>query len=464
MNTSDDRPVSRPEQPRLFEMPADDASPSPPAEPPALAGRPRLRTANREQIVFRTAALDELIPCDHPARTVWDYVEGLDLSPLYQSIKSVVGNPGRPCIDPKILMALWLYATIDGVGSARQLDALCRSHDAYRWILGDVPINYHTLADFRTAHGELLDQLLSQSVAVLMAEGLVDLNRVAQDGMRVRASAGAASFRRRPTLEEALAEAEAQVQALRAELQDDPAAGNRRQQKARERATRERAERIKGAWDRLPELEAKKKPEDRQKARCSTTDPEATVMKMPDGGFRPAYNVQFSTATDSQIIVGVDVVTVGSDAGQMAPMVEQIESRYDQTPHEVLVDGGFAQHEQIDAVSAPEVGCTVYAPVPAPKDRQVDRYAPKPGDSPAVAAWRSRMASAEAQTTYKERAATAECVNAQARNRGLIQLRVRGRLKAKAIALWHALAHNLMRAVSLRAAAAGVRAAAAVTG
>ena len=157
-------------------------------------------------------------------------------------------------------------------------------------------------------------------------------------------------------------------------------------------------------------------------------------------------------------------MTVGSDAGQMAPMVEQIESRYDQTPHEVLVDGGFAQHEQIDAVSAPEVGCTVYAPVPAPKDRQVDRYAPKPGDSPAVAAWRSRMASAEAQTTYKERAATAECVNAQARNRGLIQLRVRGRLKAKAIALWHALAHNLMRAVSLRAAAAGVRAAAAVTG
>ena len=129
-----------------------------------------------------------------------------------------------------------------------------------------------------------------------------------------------------------------------------------------------------------------------------------------------------------------------------------------------MVDGGFAQHEQIDAVSAPEVGCTVYAPVPAPKDRQVDRYAPKPGDSPAVAAWRSRMASAEAQTTYKERAATAECVNAQARNRGLIQLRVRGRLKAKAIALWHALAHNLMRAVSLRAAAAGVRAAAAVTG
>jgi transposase len=463
MNTPSDRHRSRPEQPPLFETPADDHRPTPPAEPPVLYGRPRLRTANRDQIVFRAAALDELIPPDHPARVVWDYADGLDLSSLYDLIKSVEGNPGRPPIDPKILMALWLYATIDGVGSARQLDELCRSHSAYQWICGDVSVNYHTLSDFRTAQGKLLDQLLTQSVAVLLAEGLVDLNRVAQDGMRVRANAGAASFRRRPTLEEALAEAEAQVQALRAELEEHPAASNRRQQKARERASRERAQRIKGALDRLPELEAKKKPEDREKARCSTTDPDATVMKMPDGGFRPAYNIQFSTATDSQIIVGVDVVTSGSDAGQMAPMVEQIKSRYEETPKEVLVDGGFAQHDQIEAVSAAEVGCTVYAPVPAPKDPKVDRYAPKPGDSPAVADWRARMASDEAKAIYKERAATAECVNAQARNRGLYQLRVRGQLKAKAIALWHALAHNMMRAVSLRVAAR-VRAAAAVIG
>jgi transposase len=464
MDTTSDRNPPHLEQPPLFEMPAADDKPSPPAGSPTLVGRPRLCTANRFQVVFRAATIDELIPTDHPARTVWDYAEGLDLSPLYDRIKAVEGNPGRPPIDPKILMALWLYATIDGVGSARQLDELCRRHEAYQWICGDVRANYHTLSDFRTAHGELLDRLLTQSVAVLLAEGLVDLNRVAQDGMRVRASAGAASFRRRPTLEEALAEAEAQVRALRAELEADPAAGDRRRQEARERAARERAERIKGALDRLPELEAKKKPEDRAKARCSTTDPDATVMKMGDGGFRPAYNVQFSTATDSQIIVGVEVVTTGSDSGQMAPMIEQIESRYEAAPNEVLVDGGFAQHDQIEAVSAAEVGCTVYAPVPAPKDPKGDRYAPKPGDSPAVAAWRERMAGAAAKAIYKERAATAECVNAQARNRGLIQLRVRGRLKVRAIALWYALAHNLMRAVSLRAAAAEVRAAAAVLG
>jgi transposase len=429
--------------------------PSAEAEPADLGrGRPRLRTANRQQIVFRAAPLDALLPADHPARVVWDYVEGLDLDPLYDRIKAIAGRPGRAPIDPKILMALWLYATVEGVGSARQLDGLCRDHAAFQWIVGDVSTNYHTLADFRTDHGELLDDLLTKSVAALVTEGLVDLNRVAQDGMRVRASAGAASFRRRPTLEEALAQAEAQVEALRAEAEEDPAASDRREKGARQRAVRERAERVKAALERLPELEAKKKAGEKDKARCSTTDPEATVMKMADGGFRPAYNFQFTTATDSQVIVGVDVETTGSDAGQMVPMVEQVKERYETVPDEVLVDGGFAQHDQIETVSGPGMGCTVYAPVPKPKDPRVDRHAPKPGDSAAVAAWRERMGTEQAKAIYKERASTAECVNAQARGRGLLRLLVRGLAKVKAIALWHALAHNLLRAASLRAAAA----------
>lgn len=441
-----------PAQPTLFEVP--DPDPAPPAHVPAAA--PRLRRADRHQVVFRAAPLDALIPDDHPARTVWAYVEGLDLAPLYDRIKAVAGRPGRAPIDPRILMALWLYATIEGVGSARRLDALCRDHAAFLWIAGDVPTNYHTLADFRTDHVALLDDLLTRSVAALLAEGLVDLNRVAQDGLRVRASAGAASFRRRPTLEEALAQAEAQVEALRAEAEEDPAASDRRQRGARERAARERAERVRAALGRLPELEAKKKAGERDRARCSTTDPEATVMKMADGGFRPAYNVQFATATGSQVIVGVAVETTGSDAGQMAPMVEQVEGRYEAVPGEVLVDGGFAQHDQIEAVGGPGLGCTVYAPVPKPRDPRVDRYAPKPGDGAAVAAWRQRMGTESAKAIYKERAATAECVNAQARGRGLLRLLVRGLAKVRAIALWHALAHNLLRAASLRAAATGM--------
>jgi len=450
MSTPSERKRSRPDQPAFFE-PAGDPPPAPkPAEP--ARGKPRLRTANREQIVFRAAPLDALIPKDHPARIVWDYVEGLDLSPLYDRIRSVERAPGRAPIDPKILMTLWLYATIEGIGSARHLDELCREHAAFQWIAGDVSTNYHTLADFRTDHVDLLDDLLTQSVATLVAEELVDLNRVAQDGMRVRASAGAASFRRRPTLDESLAQAQAQVEALQAEVEEDPAATDRRRKSAQQRAARERAERIKAALERLPELEAKKKAGSKDQARCSTTDPEATVMKMGDGGFRPAYNVQFATDTKSQVIVGVDVITSGSDAGQMAPMVVQVEDRSGVTPREWLVDGGFAQHDQIESVSDREPGCTVYAPVPKPKDPKVDRHAPKPGDGPAVAAWRQRMATDAAKAIYKERASTAECVNALTRTRGLILLAVRGLVKVKAIALWHALAHNLLRGAQLRPA------------
>jgi hypothetical protein len=200
---------------------------------------------------------------------------------------------------------------------------------------------------------------------------------------------------------------------------------------------------------RLPELEAKKAANEKHKARSCTTDPEATVMKMADGGFRPAYNLPYSADTATQVITGVEAVTAGSDAGQLPPMLEQIHDRFGVYPKTTLVDGSFARHEDIEAVSKPEVGCTVYAPVPEPKEPQRDRYIPLPGDSEAVAEWRKRMGKPEAKAIDKERAATVECVNAQARNRGLVQLPVRGRLKVKAVALWFAVAHNVSRAVSL---------------
>jgi transposase len=411
-------------------------------------GSPRLREADRTQVCLRPVDLESLLPEEHRARSVWAYVEGLDLTPLYQEIAAVEGEAGRPATDPKILLALWLYATLEGVGSARALDRLCTSHGAYQWLCGGVPMNYHTLADFRTAHGAFLDTLLTQSVATLMASGLVALTRVAVDGVRVRAHAGAASFRRRATLERCLAEASAQVQALRAEVDADPGATTARQRAARERAARERQARVAQALAHLPALEAKKKPEDRTKARTSTTDPEARVMKLADGGYRPAYNLQFAADTGAQVIVGVAATTAGSDHGQLAPMVGQVEARHAQPPAATLVDGGFVTKEDLVAVSA---RTTVYAPVPRPKDPTRDPHVPLPDDPPAVAAWRERMGTPAAQALYKERAATAECVNAQARNRGLRQLPVRGLAKVRVIALWYALAHNLLRAVALGA-------------
>jgi transposase len=431
-------------------FPDDIPDAGPPARPLPAPPAPRLREANRTQVCLRPVDLESLLPEDHRARIVWAYVEGLDLTPLYERIQAVEGEAGRSATDPKILLALWLYATLETVGAARALNRLCTAHIAYQWLCGGVPMNYHTLADFRTAHGAFLDTLLTQSVATLMAEGLVELERVAQDGVRVRASAGAASFRRRKTLEACLAEAEAQVRTLRAELEADPGATTARQRAARERAARERQARVAQALAHLPALEAKKKPDERPKARASTTDPEARVMKMADGGYRPAYNLQFAADTASQVIVGVDATNAGTDHGQLAPMVAQVEERHQRPPAAMLVDGGFATKEDIAAVSD---RTTVYAPVQKPKDPTRDPHAPLPTDTPAVAAWRQRMGTPEAQAIYKERAATAECVNAQARNRGLRQLCVRGLAKVRVIALWYAVAHNLARAIALGALA-----------
>jgi transposase len=433
----------------LFEMPA--GEPAAPAEEPRQGGQPRLRCAVRDQIEFRACALNDMLPDDHQARVVWKFVEGLDLSPLYEQIASVAGRPGHPAADPRILFTLWLYATLRGVGSARELDRLCEQHVAYMWICGGVSMNYHTLSDFRTRHVDVLDQLLTESVATLMAEGLVSLDRVAQDGMKVRANAGAASFRRKMTLEELLVEAKQQVEALSSELEADPGGATDRQRAARQRAAEEREERIRAALKQIPQIEAAKKAADKDKARASTTDADARTMKMGDGGFRPAFNVQFATATDSQVITGVEVTNSGGDQGQMAPMVEQHETRYGKTPDEMLVDGGFVKKEDIDTVSAPQGNTTVFAPVMKSKDPNRDPHEPRADDSPAVAEWRKRMATDEAKEIYKQRASTAECSNAQARNRGLQRFLVRGLHKVKAVALWYALAHNLVRAATLRA-------------
>lgn len=415
---------------------------------------PRLRQADREQVI-PAMRLEELLEPDHLARLVWQFCLGLDLSCLYDLILSREGGRGRAAIDPRLCLALWLYATLNGVGSARALARLCEDHNAFRWLTGGVSVNYHTLSDFRIEHLEFLDKLLTHSVAVLREQGLVDLDRVATDGMRVRASAGAASFRRKPTLAEALLEAEDLIARLKEEMDDDPSAPSPRHASARERAAVERKERLEQALERIPEMEAKKKPGEKDKARVSSTDPEATVMKMPDGGYRPAYNVQYTASCQSQVIVAVGVSTSGSDMGALQPQIEQAHERTGVHPKEALADGGFAKHEDVAGTERQCGGCKVYAPVPEPKDPKVDRYAPHEGDSEEVIRWRARMASEEGKEIYKHRASTAECVNAQARNRGLVRLPVRGTAKVKCIALWFAIAHNVACGWRLLATALG---------
>ena len=418
------------------------------AEAETVKAPARVVMPNRRQMEFRASDLESLLPEAHRARVVWGFVERCDLSALYAGIKSREGTAGRDAIAPEILLSLWLYATLEGVGAARGLARLCEAHDAYRWICGGVQVNYRTLSDFRSDHGEVLDALLTESVASLMAAGVVKLAQVAQDGMRVRASAGTGSFRREEKLKGYLDAARARVDGLKREIDADPGALTRRQAAARERAAREREERIEEALARLPELAEIKRRQGKkgEDARASITDADATVMKMGDGGFRPAYNAQYATDGESQVIVGAEVVLVGSDQGQLTPMLDQVNERCGEYPKQMLVDGGYNSHEQIETASQ---HTEVYAPVPKPKDGKTDPHQPKPGDSQAVADWRERMASEEAKEIYKNRAAVAECVNAQARNRGLIRLLVRGKAKVKCVVLLHALAHNLMRMFAL---------------
>ena len=428
-----------------------------PVPPAAGRGMPRLRQPERNQPGWQIAALDDLVDRDHPVRAVWSFIGTLDLGSLHDAVSAREGVPGQAPPAPELMLALWLWATVDGVGSARQLDKLCGEHLAYRWLCGGVSMNYHTLADFRTAHGDVLERLLSEGVAALVAEGLVALDVLAQDGIRVRAAAGAGSFRRRPRLAELASAAAVRVARLREELGSDPAAGNRRRQAAQQRAAREREERVKAALDRMSELEAERARREKtnkhqtakqQQPRASTTDAQARTMKLADGGFRPAYNLQIVSAPASQVIVAVDIDSTGSDRGLARPALEGLAAG-GTPPSDYLVDGGFTKNDDIEW--AHQSGIKLWCP-PANSKHGSDPYAPRADDKPGVADWRRRMASEPGKALYKERA-KAECPNAWGRRMGLSRLLVRGKQKVRTVLLWFALAHNMLRAFALRRAA-----------
>lgn len=412
-------------------------------------GQPRMREPVRDQIELRAVDLEALVAADHPARVIWAYVEQLDLRELEEAIRARTHTAGQAPASPRLLLALWLYATSEGIGSARALGRLCESHDVYRWLCGGVSVNYHGLADFRTAHPELLDRLLSENVASLSMADVIDLDEVAQDGVRVRASAGTKSFRRRKKLHKELRKAQRLIRQLKEEATDDPQASSRRIVAANERALREREARVAAALKKLTEIEAererrsktnKKQVEKQKEPRASTTDPDVRVMKMADGGFRPAYNCQLSTVAGGQIVIATDVKAVGSDRGLARPMLEQINRHYGRSPKRYLIDGGFNKNE--DTEWAASRGIKVYGPVPNSK-HQRDPYEARDDDGPGVAVWRARMRSAHGKSVYKRRA-QAEWINARFRNWGLQRFMVRGLEKVQTILRWFALTNNIL--------------------
>ncbi len=410
---------------------------------------PRLREPERDQIELRAVDIDSLIGEDHPVRVIWAYVAGLDLSELEDRVKARDNRPGHPATSPRLLLALWLYATSEGVGSARALERLCDNHDVYRWLCGGVSVNYHTLADFRLGCADLLDRLLVEHVAALAKAGLVNLDTLAQDGVRLRASAGAASFRREATLDRHLATAQAVVEDLKREVDAKADASNQRIKAAKERAARERSERLKAAQQALGEIKKQRQEREDKRGngkppkepRASTTDAEARVMKMADGGFRPAYNVQVASAAGEQIVVAVEVTNTGSDRGLLRPMLQQLRVRTGHFPGRHLADGGFTAAQDIEWAHGE--GIAVYCP-PTQSKHGTDPYLPRRGDREGVLAWRERMASEAGKALYKRRS-ICECIHARWRNWDLRQLTVRSIAKVRAVVLYYALANNILQ-------------------
>lgn len=446
------------EQLTLFSLPSQE---QPEESNKTYYSQRKIRQASRNQIEMIISSLDELIPEDHPVRAIWTYVENLDLSKSILKINSFEGCAGRSAIDPKILVTLWLYATVEGIGSARTLARYTNEHTAFKWICGNVAIERKTISDFRTTNGDLFDELLAQGVAILVDAGEVTLKEIAQDGLRVKANASKKTFHRKKTIQESYKDAKNRLAILKKELEEEPNKFSEREKATKQRVARERLGKLKAAQENLKQLLAKSddsrkknkkkvlSEEEKEEIRVSTTDPEARKMKMPDGSFHLAYNFQFSVDTAKTIIVGVDVVQAGTDGGQMLPMYTQIKDRYGVIPERYLADGGFKSKTDVEEITRD--GCKVYVPLQARANgKEIKKvHEARRCESKEVEEWRSRMGEKEAQDIYKRRGSTIEICNARLRKYGLYRLCVRGLEKAKDMAKMFAVAHNMMRSLAL---------------
>jgi len=311
------------------------------------ARKPRFEQIDREQLFWRMINVEQLIADDHAARAIWEFVGKLDLSRYSGEIRAVEGMAGRPALNPQLLVSLWVYAYGQGVGSARAIEQLCEWDPAYQWLTGAAVVNAHTLSDFRVKHDAALKGLFVQVLALLSADGLITLERVMQDGTKIRAKAASDSFRSKERIEQAIQQAQEQVEAVDEMTEEE---SSRRRTKAGERAQRERQERLASALDEFDKLEAEGSVKDKKKTRVSTTDPQARVMKQPDGGFAPSYNVQVNTDAANAVIVAVEVVQAGNDFEQLTAGVDRVEHNLGETPAQIVADGGYVSRDNIVAM------------------------------------------------------------------------------------------------------------------
>jgi transposase len=421
----------------------------------------RVRRPERNQMEMRVQCPDDLVAADHTVRVVAAVVQRLDIRKFSEPIRAREGMVGRDATDPGLLISLWLYACIRGIGSARELARRCEESKPFLWLCGGVSVNHRLLSEFRTDHEEALNELLTQVIAALVDRGVVKVSRISQDGVRVRVGAGAASFRREERLQKLLEECRQHVEDLRQQLEAPVPLEKVKQQQiaAQKRRAEDKQKRVEQALAQLPEMKKKQEKAAKRagKGKCgdkirakqprvSTTDPQARVMKMANGGFHPAVNVQLASDTESRAIVGVEVSNEGYDAaGLSEPMRQQVEQRTGRKVEQHLMDGAYLREKDIER--AHQQGVELFVP-PKPATNKANRgreLEPKPGDSEAVLDWKKRMASEEGKQIYKQRGSTSEPINGELRtSRGLTQILVRGLDKDKCVVLWCALAYNLV--------------------
>ena len=415
-----------------------DIAPTRPAPERAAA---RIAEPQRAQGEMRFEIPDDMVPASHVARVLWNMLGTLDLTAFGAKCESVQGKAGRSLKSPRMLLTLWLYAISKGIGSAREIARLVKTDVAYRWIVGDLEVGHHKLSEFRVGYGEALNTLMTDVLASLMEKGLLSLELVSQDGTRTRAAASAPTFRTYGSLLECREQAALHLKAVLASAGDPE--HTRAQQARREAAARDFQERVEAAIATVKELQEQRKPSDKP-ARASTTDAEARVMKMGDGGFRPAFNVQYAVAGSElggpRTVVGVQVSNVGSDMGSLTPMAEQLEQRTGKLPSVVLADGGHAKCE--DIISMKTKGIDVLVP-PADNAKSIDQLKLE-GVAPEIIAWRERMATPEAKELYRARAGLCELTNAhQKSHHGITEFLVKGIEKVTCVVLMSAIASNL---------------------
>lgn len=404
-------------------------------------GAPRIAEPQRVQGEIRFEVPDNMVPASHPARLLWIVLGTLDLTAFGAKCEAVEGKAGRSLKSPRMMLTLWLYAISKGIGSAREIARLVKTDVAYRWIVGDLEVGHHKLSVFRVGYGEALNTLMTDVLASLMEKGLLVLDLVAQDGTRTRAAATAPSFRTYGSLLHCREQASLHLKAVLASAGDPE--HTRAQQARREAAARDFQERVDAAIATAAELQKQRKPSEKP-ARVSTTDAEARTMKMGDGGFRPAFNVQYAVAGSElggpRTVVGVQVTNIGSDMGSLTPMAEQIEARTGELPRVMLADGGHAKNEDIVSMKAKGIDVLVPPPDSAKSIEQLKLD----GAAPELIAWRERMETPEAKELYRARAGLAELTNAhQKSHHGITQFLVKGIAKVTSVVLLSAIASNL---------------------